>query len=199
MRGQEGGEARAGGGLGAEGRAGGAPGLPSRDGERGAGEAPACSRAHRALLLTGRGTVLFLSLWRELVLGRGGREKPVEFLPERPGVAGVWGVWGVPDRYQSTKPVPLAPRPPSSPGAAERGRPPAPGWRSIPGAGPSRVPCSRVPCSPGPPGALCGAVGEGAGAAGGLVCSLGLSQPQSAQPPPAGVRRVCCPSRGWAL
>lgn len=104
------------------GRAGGSP----RDGQRG---------SQRALLPTGTG--LFLNLWLELVLGRGGREKPVELLSERPGVA---GIWGVPDRYQSLRvpprPEALAPHPASSPGVAERGRLPRPESRSIPGAGP---------------------------------------------------------------
>lgn len=167
------------------GRAGGSE-RPRAEGR--AGAAPEGARAHRALLPTATGTGLFLSLWRELVLGRGRREKPVEFLPERPGVA---GIWGVPDRHQSLrvppKPEALASRPPSLPGAVQWGRFPAPGWRSIPGAGPPVCPAAPERCA---------AAGEGAGAAGGLVCSLGLSQPQSAQPLAAGVRRACCPSRG---
>lgn len=56
-----------------EGRAGGAPESPLGPGSGGTGEVPACSRAHRALLPTGTAIGLFLSLWRELVLGRAGR------------------------------------------------------------------------------------------------------------------------------
>lgn len=159
--------ARPGQAVGSERRDGrGAPGLPSRDGERGAGEAPACRRAHRALLLTGTGTHLFLSLWRELVLGRGGREKPVEFVAERPGVA---GIWGVPDRYQSLrvspKPEALAPRLPSPAGAAERGRLPpllaggaswAPGPPVCPAPPARPEPCAGLPGKePGLPEASC--------------------------------------------
>lgn len=118
-------------------------GSPLGTGKGGAGEAPACSRAHCALLLTGTATDLFLSLWRELVLGRGGREGEACRVP--PGAAG--GCWHLGSSRQVPKFASLSQTagssPSLSPGRCGAGPPPRSWLAEHPGR--RALPCAPLP------------------------------------------------------